>query len=363
MTVSFTLGKRFFKTAHYLLKIWIIIVMLSVQPVSLVLGHLFAGSILQLFEQDINAFLIGFSLIFLLLIAVGLRYFRYTPQNNYSDNSSSPKEDERFWQVLPFQMIRIYGISFVFFILYLLGEPPEKSNWEHWSYFYSSEMHLLISVIALYRVRREYDLCFDSIWPNNGSDVTLIIKHRSLLDGKTPDGLAHLKEGDLVKLVPSDVPAKENSTINVVNERTPNGPVLIDRIFSKSMVRALESTHVGYMYGEISRFKVANYIELTLSKHHIPLPSDYCDFAELDELFEKAALLVVQTQQGSTSMIQRKFELGYNRAGRIVDQLEAKGILGPFEGSKAREVLIASEEELKERLDEIDKEYIFGRSE
>ena len=59
-----------------------------------------------------------------------------------------------------------------------------------------------------------------------------------------------------------------------------------------------------------------------------------------DELFEKAAHLVVEFQQGSTSLIQRKFSIGYNRAGRIVDQLEAAGILGPFEGSKARQVLI-----------------------
>ena len=65
--------------------------------------------------------------------------------------------------------------------------------------------------------------------------------------------------------------------------------------------------------------------------------------------------MVVQTQQGSTSMIQRKLELGYNRAGRIVDQLEAQGILGPFQGTKPREVLIASEEELKKRLYEIDE--------
>lgn len=74
------------------------------------------------------------------------------------------------------------------------------------------------------------------------------------------------------------------------------------------------------------------------------------DLRKRDEKFEDAARLVVQTQQGSTSMIQRKLALGYNRAGRIVDQLEAAGILGPFEGSKAREVLIQDEMSLEHIL-------------
>ncbi len=56
-------------------------------------------------------------------------------------------------------------------------------------------------------------------------------------------------------------------------------------------------------------------------------------------MFEEAARLIVMHQQGSTSLIQRKLKLGYNRAGRIIDQLEAAGIVGPFEGSKARDVL------------------------
>ncbi len=62
------------------------------------------------------------------------------------------------------------------------------------------------------------------------------------------------------------------------------------------------------------------------------------DLSERDKMFEDAAKLVVQFQQGSASFLQRKLKLGYNRAGRIVDQLEAAGIIGPFEGSKAREV-------------------------
>jgi len=72
-----------------------------------------------------------------------------------------------------------------------------------------------------------------------------------------------------------------------------------------------------------------------------------------DDKFEEAARLVIQHQQGSTSLIQRKLSLGYNRAGRIVDQLEASGILGPFEGSKARQVLIQDEFSLEQILKDL----------
>lgn len=75
---------------------------------------------------------------------------------------------------------------------------------------------------------------------------------------------------------------------------------------------------------------------------------------ERDELFEDAAHIIVQTQQGSTSLLQRKLKLGYNRAGRIIDQLEAAGIVGPFEGSKAREVRIANEMALEQFLKDLD---------
>ena len=71
------------------------------------------------------------------------------------------------------------------------------------------------------------------------------------------------------------------------------------------------------------------------------------DLGAKDSLFEEAARLVVNTQQGSTSSIQRRFSIGYNRAGRIIDQLEAAGIVGPFEGSKARQVLIPDEYSLE----------------
>lgn len=79
------------------------------------------------------------------------------------------------------------------------------------------------------------------------------------------------------------------------------------------------------------------------------------DLSERDALFDDAARLIVLHQQGSTSLIQRKLKLGYNRAGRIIDQLEAAGIVGNFEGSKAREVLIPDEYSLEQLLNTIDK--------
>jgi DNA segregation ATPase FtsK/SpoIIIE, S-DNA-T family len=64
------------------------------------------------------------------------------------------------------------------------------------------------------------------------------------------------------------------------------------------------------------------------------------DISERDALFREAAEIIVTAQQGSASLLQRKLKLGYNRAGRLIDQLEAAGIVGSFEGSKARSVNI-----------------------
>jgi len=74
------------------------------------------------------------------------------------------------------------------------------------------------------------------------------------------------------------------------------------------------------------------------------------DMNRLDPLFEEAARLVIYHQQGSTSLIQRKFSIGYNRAGRIMDQLERAGIVGPANGSKARDVLCMDENDLEMRM-------------
>ena len=77
------------------------------------------------------------------------------------------------------------------------------------------------------------------------------------------------------------------------------------------------------------------------------------DMNRLDPMFEDAARLVVIHQQGSTSLIQRKFSIGYNRAGRIMDQLEKAGIVGPTQGSKARDVLCMDETDLEMKLNNL----------
>ena len=74
------------------------------------------------------------------------------------------------------------------------------------------------------------------------------------------------------------------------------------------------------------------------------------DLEDRDPLFEEAARLIVANQLGSTSLLQRKMKLGYNRAGRLMDQLEAAGVVGPGQGSKPRDVLIKTDMELDQYL-------------
>ncbi|XWN35748.1 MAG: DNA translocase FtsK 4TM domain-containing protein [Roseivirga sp.] len=94
--------------------------------------------------------------------------------------------------------------------------------------------------------------------------------------------------------------------------------------------------YVGSQRGYTSAYQLPEFEEDGEDRGEIEL-------GEKDPMFEEAARLVVAHQQGSTSLIQRKLKLGYNRAGRLMDQLEAAGIVGAFEGSKAREVLVGDE--------------------
>ena len=81
------------------------------------------------------------------------------------------------------------------------------------------------------------------------------------------------------------------------------------------------------------------------------------DLRDRDALFDEAARLLVMHQQGSPSLLQRKLKLGYNRAGRLIDQLEAAEVVGAFEGSKAREVLIKDELGLEKLLSNLRSKY------
>jgi S-DNA-T family DNA segregation ATPase FtsK/SpoIIIE len=106
--------------------------------------------------------------------------------------------------------------------------------------------------------------------------------------------------------------------------------------------RVVES--IGKQRGYPQAFLLPEYID------EKDLESRDFDLLNRDPLFEDAARLIVQTQMGSTSLIQRRMKLGYNRAGRLMDQLEAAGIVGPSQGSKVREVLYKTETELEDYL-------------
>ena len=94
------------------------------------------------------------------------------------------------------------------------------------------------------------------------------------------------------------------------------------------------SDYIGAQMGYASAYVLPEYVEENASSLDL-------DPSERDDLFREAAEVIVSAQQGSASLLQRKLKLGYNRAGRIIDQMEVAGIVGPFEGSKARQVLIS----------------------
>lgn len=108
-----------------------------------------------------------------------------------------------------------------------------------------------------------------------------------------------------------------------------------------------EVEDIAHFIGQQRGFPTAFYLPEYVSADGEGMDISSIDISKRDPLFEEAARLIVATQQGSTSMIQRKFSIGYNRAGRLADQLESVGIIGPNEGSKARQVLVQTEYELE----------------
>jgi len=107
---------------------------------------------------------------------------------------------------------------------------------------------------------------------------------------------------------------------------------------------------IGNQRGYNNKYELPVLEDETSSSGDIPDPLE-----DIDELFEAAAKVIVLHQQGSVSLLQRKLKIGYNRAGRIVDQLYNAGVVGPYQGSTARDVLVDDEEELEELLDDLEE--------
>lgn len=160
--------------------------------------------------------------------------------------------------------------------------------------------------------------------------VTAKVDSRTILDAGGADQLIGM--GDMLLSSGSDIIRLQSPFVD-----TPEIEKVVDFI---SMQRGYDS---AYMLPEFEGEDEGGVAEIDLS--------------ERDALFEEAAKLIVRHQQGSTSLIQRKMKLGYNRAGRLIDQLEAAGIVGAFEGSKAREVLIKDEMSLEQLLNDLKEKH------
>ncbi|MEO5500625.1 MAG: DNA translocase FtsK, partial [Ginsengibacter sp.] len=98
---------------------------------------------------------------------------------------------------------------------------------------------------------------------------------------------------------------------------------------------------IGAQQGYTEAFKLPEYVD------EKEFENKSFDASDRDPLFEEAARLIVSSQSGSTSLLQRRMKLGYNRAGRLMDQLEAAGIVGPNQGSKVRDVLVKTDSDLQ----------------
>ncbi len=154
--------------------------------------------------------------------------------------------------------------------------------------------------------------------------VTSKIDSRTILDGPGADQL--IGKGDMLFSGGNEVVRLQCAFVD-----TPEVEKITDFIGSQ---RAYPEAH---LLPEYSGEEVGTSLDI--------------DISERDKLFRDAALVIVHAQQGSASLLQRKLKLGYNRAGRLIDQLESAGIVGPFEGSKARQVLIPDEMALNQLLD------------
>jgi S-DNA-T family DNA segregation ATPase FtsK/SpoIIIE len=108
--------------------------------------------------------------------------------------------------------------------------------------------------------------------------------------------------------------------------------------------------YIGNQKGYNNKYELPVLEDESSGGGDIPDPLD-----DIDELFESAAKVIVLHQQGSVSLLQRKLSIGYNRAGRIIDQLFNAGVVGPYQGSTARDVLVDDEEELEQLLDDLDE--------
>ncbi len=109
-------------------------------------------------------------------------------------------------------------------------------------------------------------------------------------------------------------------------------------------VKSIDKEVINLTENEIDKF-----VEIEIQRRILKTEGQEIQTEEtrFDPLFKESAILIVASQQGSTSLIQRKFSIGYNRAGRIIEQLEVAGILGPFEGSKPRDVLVKNTQDLE----------------
>ncbi|GHT75957.1 DNA translocase FtsK [Bacteroidia bacterium] len=157
--------------------------------------------------------------------------------------------------------------------------------------------------------------------------VTSMIDSRTILDGPGANQL--IGRGDLLFFQGSDMTRVQCAFVD-----TPE----VDKI----------SKFIGNQTGFPTALMLPEYVGEGSDEGKQPI-----DLSEKDPMFEEAARLIVIHQQGSTSLIQRKFSIGYNRAGRLMDQLEAAGIVGPTQGSKPREVYIADEYHLEQILNSL----------